>query len=513
MLKPFTHAWGDSLTGVPLQFVCMVGAAAGFLDFGFDQGIANALTQNPSFYATMPRLKGSSTILGTVLALFVLGAMIGCLTMSAIGNRVGRRPLMQVATITAMVGAGGMAGANGLAMFCVFRLLNGFGVGVLTGIVPSYVAEISKPRTRGLMMSLELCFAATGLMTAFWCAYGFAEHVDAIGWRIPVALQGLLLVPALISLQFTPESPRWLMEKGRIDEGRRVLERLHGAAYAAAATLEIQEAIAMEHAAQADKGYSACFSDNDQCFRYRTLLAIGVNVAQQATGINMATYYSANILIDSVGLAPERAILVLGGLGIAGLGFTIFGCFYLMEHAGRVRTMLIGAFGCCVSQILLAAGVANQQVKAGGYVAATGLYLFLCMFSATHLPTAFVYSAEITPLAIRTRAATLGVAVQYLVNFAVVMVTPTAIANIGWKYYMTFAIINGAMLPLIWWFCPETAGLSLEGIDELFAGGRVHVRRTVKVDNSGRLPVESLEANKPQGSFEHVEKIETADRY
>lgn len=294
----------------------------------------------------------------------------------------------------------------------------------------------------------------------------------------------------------------------------------------------------------------------------------------------MATYYSANILIDSVGLAPDRAILVLGGLGIAGLGFTIFGCFYLMEHAGRVRTMLIGALGCCISQILLAAGVANQSVKAGGYVAATGLYLFLCMFSATHLPTAFVYSAEITPLAIRTRAATLGVAVQYLVkcvelplplsparsggggadalrpsspspssflaasptplllrppppppsvpprppssssalshlsrSFAVVMVTPTAIANIGWKYYMTFAIINGAMLPLIWYFCPETAGLSLEGIDELFAGGRVHVRRTVKVDNSGRLPVASLEANKPQGSFEHVEKIETSDRY
>jgi len=288
----------------------MIGAAAGFLDFGFDQGIANALTQNPDFYEVMPTLKGSSTILGTVLALFVLGAMVGCLTMSVIGNSVGRRPLMQVATITAMVGAGGMAGANGLAMFCVFRLINGFGVGVLTGIVPSYVAEISKPRTRGLMMSLELCFAATvrppshtlsprarssaaadrpylptgphdcvlvrvALLLVLGrgepradaprspprrCAYGFADHKDAIGWRIPVALQGLLLVPALISLQFTPESPRWLMEKGRVDEGRRVLERLHGAAYAAAATVEIQEAIAMEHAAQAGKGYSACFS-------------------------------------------------------------------------------------------------------------------------------------------------------------------------------------------------------------------------------------------------------------
>lgn len=99
----------------------MVGAAAGFLDFGFDQGIANALTANPNFFETMPQLVDNETVLGTILALFVLGAMFGCLTMSAIGNRVGRRPLIMFATVTAMVGAAGMAGANGLAVFSVFR--------------------------------------------------------------------------------------------------------------------------------------------------------------------------------------------------------------------------------------------------------------------------------------------------------------------------------------------------------------------------------------------------------
>ncbi|GAA5997488.1 sugar porter family MFS transporter [Rhodotorula paludigena] len=509
MLKPLTHPWGEGLTGYPLQFVCMVGAAAGFLDFGFDQGIANALTANPNFFETMPQLVDNETVLGTILALFVLGAMFGCLTMSAIGNRVGRRPLIMFATVTAMVGAAGMAGSNGLAVFSVFRFINGFGVGILTGIVPSYVAEISKPRIRGLMMSLELVFAATGLMTAFWCAYGFAKFPGQIGWRIPTALQGLILIPALISILFSPESPRWLMEAGRVEEGRRVLERLHGTEFANAATLEIQEAIALEHAAQAGKGYAACFAKNEQCFRYRTFLSIGVNVAQQATGINMATYYSFVILTSSVGLAPARAQLVLGGLGIAGLGFMVFGCFVMMERVGRVKTMLIGAFGCMVGQILLAAGVANQDKSAGGIVAATGLYLFLCVFSGTHLPTAFVYSSEVTPLAIRTRAATLGIAMQYLLNFVVVMVTPTAIKNIGWRYYLAFSIINAAMIPLIWYFCPEVAGLTLEGVDELFAGGKVHMRRTVKVDGSGRLHADVLEANKPEGSFEHVEKIES----
>ncbi|GAA6057344.1 hypothetical protein JCM3770_001103 [Rhodotorula araucariae] len=509
MLRPITHPWGDSLSGISLQLVCMTGVAAGFLLFGYDQGIANAITANPAFYVLMPQLADNSEVLGTVLALFVLGAFCGCLTMSAIGNSIGRRPLMQVATILTLVGAIGMAAANGLACFCVFRLINGFGVGILTSIVPSYVAEISKPRIRGLMMSLELVFAATGLMTAFWVAYAFSTVTGPVGWRVPVAIQAGMILVTLITLQFTPESPRWLMEAGRVEEGHRVLERLHGKEFADAATVEIQDAIALEHAAQAGKGYAACFSKNDQCFRYRTFLSIGVNAAQQATGINMATYYSGNILIESVGMEPAKATLALGGLGIAGWVFMLFGCFVLMEKVGRVRTMLIGAFGCCVGQILLAAGVYHQNVKAGGYVAATGLYLFLSVFSGTHLPTAFIYSAEVTPLAIRTRAATLGVACQYILNFVVVMVTPTAIKNIGWGYYAIFAAVNGLMMPAIYWFCPEIAGLTLEGIDELFAGGKVHMRRTVKVDDSGRLPIDTLEQAKEHGSFQHVEKIDS----
>lgn len=148
---------------------------------GLQQGIANALTQNPDFFAVFPRLGDSSTILGTVLALFVLGAMLGCLTMSAIGNRVGRRPLMQFGTVCAMVGAGGMAGAQNLAMFCVFRLINGFGVGVLTSIVPSFVAEISKPRIRGLMMSLELVFAATVRRTVLVPSCSVCTVIDCGG--------------------------------------------------------------------------------------------------------------------------------------------------------------------------------------------------------------------------------------------------------------------------------------------------------------------------------------------
>ncbi|GAA6033535.1 hypothetical protein JCM8097_001442 [Rhodosporidiobolus ruineniae] len=505
-MRPFTAPWGENITGKALQFVTMLGCSAGFFVFGFDQGIANALTQNKDFFDTLPRLVGDETVLGVVLALFVLGAFCGCLTCSALGNKVGRRPLLIIATILTLIGAAGMAGAVNLAMFCVFRLINGFGVGILTSIVPSFVAEISKPAIRGLMMSLELVAAATGLMTAFWVAYGFSTEQGPVGWRVPTAIQGALICITLFTLAFTPESPRWLAEAGRVEEGRRVLARLHGEAFADAAMLEIIEAIALEHAAQKDVGYMQCFSKNDQCFRYRTFLALAVNFFQQATGINMATYYSGTILINNVGLAPQRATLILGGLGIAGLGFMLFGCFVMMEKVGRVNTMIIGAAGCCLGQVLLAAGV-GVGTKAGGVVAAAGLYIFLCVFSGTHLPTAFVYSAEITPLAIRSRAATLGVATQYIFNFVVVMVTPIAIKKIGWGYYAIFACVNAVMIPIVWYFCPEIAGLSLEGIDALFTNGEVKMRRTVKVDVGGHLTAADL--GKDKGSSEFIEKVDT----
>ncbi|GAA6011067.1 hypothetical protein JCM10207_005484 [Rhodosporidiobolus poonsookiae] len=506
MVAPFTRPWGDSITGTPLQVITMTGCAAGFFVFGFDQGIANALTGNADFFVQFPRIHNDETVLGVVLALFVLGAFVGCLTASFIGNAVGRRPFLQVATVGTIIGAAGMAGAVNLGMFCAFRLINGFSVGILTSIVPSYVAEISKPRVRGLMMSLELLFAATGLMTAFWVAYGFAKEQGPIGWRVPTALQGIFILITLVTLQFTPESPRWLAERGRVEEGRRVLERLHGTDYANAAITEIQEAIAIEHQAAAGKGYMDCFAKNDQCFRYRTGLSLLVNFFQQATGINMATYYSGAILINSVKMEPSKATLVLGFLGVAGWFFMLGGCFYLMERVGRVNTMVIGAIGCCIGQTLLAAGVA-VDTKAGGIVAATGLYLFLCIFSGTHLPTAFVYSAEIVPLAIRSRAATLGVATQYIFNFLVVMVTPIAIKNIGYKFYIIFAVVNALMVPAAFFLCPETAGLSLEGIDQLFEGGKVRIRRGVKGDLGGHLS--AAELGKDKGSFEHMEKVDS----
>lgn len=210
---------------------------------------------------------------------------------------------------------------------------------------------------------------------------------------MPLAIQAILILITLVCLIFTPESPRYLIEVGRKEEGFAVIRRFHGEEYAVAAMVEIEQAIALEHAT-AVKGWSAAFANNGQAFRYRTILSIGVNIMQQATGVNMATYYAGTIFIDAIKMEPSKASLALGGLGIAGLAATAFGCFFLIDRIGRVRTLMLGSFLQAVGMCLLAGGIAHIENKAAGYPAALGLYLFICAFSMTWLPVGWSYASE-----------------------------------------------------------------------------------------------------------------------
>lgn len=505
-MKPFTAPLGERvLRGNLLQAIIVVACSAGFYLFGYDQGIANALLSNPDFFLEYPVMT-DATKQGAILGLFVIGAMGGCLANSAIGNRLGRRPVLFVAAIGTLLGAGLQSGSRNLAMFIVSRLINGFFVGVLTSIVPPYMGEVSRTNIRGLFVALDLVLGSAGLMTAFWVSYGFRNTPGPIGWRMPLALQAMFVLITIACIPFIPESPRWLMEAGRRADSLAVLTRLHGREYAEKAAAEIEEAIALEHAT-AVTSWLDIFSNNKQCFRYRTILAISVNSFQQFTGVNMATYYAGTIFLTALNMPPDKGQLALGGLGISGHVACIFGCFVMIEYLGRVRTMMLGAATQSIAMILLAGGIAHIDNPAGGYVGAVGIYLFIMAFSATWLPCGWLYGAEVTPLAIRLKAAALGNTLQYAFNFMIVQVTPIGITRIGYKYYIPFAISNAVLVPLLYFYFPEISQLSLEEIDELFSDGKVRMRRS-PYEKIGHLHLDqALEAGKPvdgpQGSFEN----------
>ncbi|KZT59577.1 general substrate transporter [Calocera cornea HHB12733] len=471
-MKPFSDAWNLPIRGTPLLIAYLSACGLAFLLFGYDQGVMGGLVNSPYFLEVFPSLASNPTLLGTTVAIYEVGALIGSLACWIFGNHFGRRVTLMSGALIVLIGAALQAAAVNLTMLIVFRVFAGFGIGVLTSVTPPFVAECFPTRLRGRLVSCELLIGSTGLCSSFWVGYGCSFVPGQFAWRFPVALQCIFPMISIVMLCFLPDSPRWYVEQGRVDEARDLLVRLNGAKEGESVLQDIQEALLLEGGAQDNKSWLDCFTDNNQCFRYRTLLSIGALFMQQCTGVNMISYYSAVLFQNSIGLSANLSLLLSGFNG----GFSTL---FLIDRVGRVRLMMWTAATQAAQMAVLAAVLHyTEESRSYGIVGASMLFFFFATFSIGWLAPSWLYPSEITPLAIRASAAALGSASNWIFNFVVVEITPSGIANIGPNYYIIYAITNAICVPMLYFLYPETANLSLEEVDSLFVGGKVHLRRS-----------------------------------
>ena len=183
------------------------------------------------------------------------------------------------------------------------------------------------------------------------------------------------------------------------------------------------------------------------------------------------------IFQQSVGLGRNISLLLAGFNGIAYF-FSSLPPIWILDRLGRRKLMLFAAAGQCVCMAVLAGTVSNGS-KSAGIVAVVMLFLFNFFFAIGLLAIPWLLPAEYAPLAIRTKAAALASASNWIFTFLVVEITPISIQNVGWRTYVYFCVFNALFIPLIYFFFPETRNLSLEQIDGLFAGDKValHARR------------------------------------
>ena len=205
-------------------------------------------------------------------------------------------------------------------------------------------------------------------------------------------------------------------------------------------------------------------------------------------GINLVTYYAPVIFEQSVGLSSNLSLLLAGFNGVAYF-FSSLVPIWVLDRLGRRKLMLFACAGqaCCMAVL---AGTVWDGSTSAGIGATVMLFLFNFFFAVGLLAIPWLLPAEYAPLAIRTRAAALSSASNWIFTFLVVEITPVSIHNIGWKTYVYFAIFNAFFLPLIWYvsslfvvelrkltvvrlFYPETQNLTLEEIDQLFTGPKV----------------------------------------
>ena len=296
-----------------------------------------------------------------------------------------------------------------------------------------------------MLVMIEGALITGGICISYWIDFGFYyTEPSSVSWRFPIAFQiffALIIVAFVMEL---PESPRWLILKGHEDEALNVLGALSGLApddeFIQNEFVAIKDVVA-----EMSKGsFSDLFTMTEDRHFHRTVLAYVNQVFQQISGINLITYYAANIYQNEIGLTPFVSRLLAAFNGTEYFAASWIAVFTI-EKFGRRQLMLFGAAGMSLSMVVLSIvnWAALQKIGGAGpgVVAALFLFIFNTFFAIGWLGMTWLYPAEIVPLRIRAPANALATSANWAFNFMVVMITPISFATITWKTYVIFAVM------------------------------------------------------------------------
>ncbi|EKD05555.1 glucose transporter [Trichosporon asahii var. asahii CBS 8904] len=474
--------------------LCGCFAALGSILFGYLTG-QDSSTQN---------------YIGFITSSLLLGAFVGCIPASLIADMFSRRVAITVGAVTFLLGGALQTGATNKEFMMAGRFFAGMSIGQLALLVPLYQSEIAHPSIRGRLTTLQQFFLGIGALTAAWINYGMIHNYlgTALQWRFPLGFQMAPAVPLLFVTLILPESPRWLMLKGREDEALLTLAKLHARGdtsdpFVLGEFHEMQAKIREE--AQIDQGWGQIFH-NPQNFR-RVMLGVILQFSVQMTGVSFLQYYAPRIFAK-VGFSTETTLL----LGAAG-GFpnmaSQFAVVMLVDKLGRRRPLIVcnaisGFLYIFILWITYKFTVDDSGTATMGraFVALTWIWnIFFSWIGSL----SWAYPVEIMNSAIRAKAVALTSMACWIANFMIC----------GWKYYILFVVCGFTNAFTMWALFPETKGRTLEEMDDYFAStnwfvplaktkdldSRARERELAEKENENQFP----EKEDGKASVEHLE--------
>ncbi|HUI09016.1 MAG TPA: D-xylose transporter XylE [Bacteroidota bacterium] len=457
--------------------ITLVAALGGAL-FGYDTAVISGAVGALNWYFVLPRGL-PETAANSLLGLTVSGALLGCVIGGGIagfmGNRFGRKRSLLVSALLFVVTSVGSAmpelgfapvgqgGAGVLTQFILYRMIGGVGVGMVSLLSPMYIAEIAPAARRGRLVSLNQLAIIIGMLAILSVNYLIARQgddawINRTGWRwmfgsevVPAVLFALLLL-------WIPESPRWLVMKGREGEAARVLARLHDETPAGAIVAEIRSSLG------AARGALLAFGPR--------VILVGVLLAffQQFVGINVVLYYGPEIF-RTIGNPTDAAMLQTLLVGVVNFLFTIV-AIRSVDRFGRKPLQIAGALVMAASMAALGFVFLAAHLGLGALIC---MMVFMAAFSCSWGPIAWVLIAEIYPNVIRGKAMSLAVAVMWVANYCVSWTFPmldkstllTSLFHHGFAYWL-YALMALLAALFMWKWVPETKGKTLEEMEALW---------------------------------------------
>ncbi|KXL43979.1 hypothetical protein M433DRAFT_68828 [Acidomyces richmondensis BFW] len=453
--------------------------SSGFLLFGYDQGVMSGNYNNHLLgiitSSTFLDAMGDpdSTIVGTIVSIFHIGAFLGAIFTSIVGERLGRRRTLICGTAIDTVGAILQCTSYGQAQMFVGRIISGLaGIGMVTSAVPVYQSEVLKAGTRGWVGACLLSIVISGLVLAYWLDYGFSFANSSIQWRFPIAFQLVFALYAGIGALFLPDTPRWLYGHSQVDESMKVLSALRNLpANDPSVQLEYADtAAALELERKERSDWTGVFRDGGVKGNRRVLLAMGAQLMQQATGINVALFYAPTIFEKVIGMPHNLALLVAGALQTWWL-ISSFLTWYLIDRFGRRKLYMTMAVGMSLCMTGLSISV-WKNTHASGIGATICLFMFEAFFVWGWHSGIWIYPPEILPFKLRAQGSALSTSMNWIGSFVIGEVSNPGFARLGYRFYIIFAAFNLSFIPIVYFFYPETAGKTLESVDLIFVDGR-----------------------------------------
>jgi MFS transporter, SP family, sugar:H+ symporter len=448
-------------------------ATIGGLLFGYDSGAVNG---------TQPGLKAafglSDAGLGFTVGSLLIGCFIGAFLAGRLADVMGRRNVMMLAAVLFLIGALVQGFAHEQWIFVIARIAGGMAVGAASVLSPAYISEVAPANIRGRMTTVQQIMIITGLTAAFVVNYFLAASAGAStsnfwagieAWRWMYLMQAIPAAVFLIALFFIPESPRFLVSKGRTDDARSVLTSLFGASEAETKLVEIQASFSADHRPRLSDIMDPVKGGVRPIVWAGLLLA----VFQQLVGINVIFYYGAT-LWQLAGFTEDQSLqinIVSGLVSIAACFVTIA----LVDRIGRKPLLLIGSAGMAATLFALVYVFANGALDEGGNlqlssslgtVALIAANLYVIFFNVSWGPIMWVMLGEMFPNQIRGSALAVCGFAQWFSNYLIAQSFPLMAAGLGlavsYSFYAVAAVISFFLVSK---FIHETKGKELEAME------------------------------------------------
>ena len=471
----------------------LVATIGGFL-FGYDSGVINGTVDG------LRSAFGSEDIgTGFNVASMLLGCAIGAAFAGRAADIFGRRTMMIVAAVFFVISAWGSGVANSSGEFVFFRILGGLAVGEASVMAPAYISEIAPARMRGRLTTIQQIAIISGLFFSFLANYLLANAAGGstaefwLGFATWRWMFWVELIPAIIffiALFRIPESPRFLVIKGKTDQANVVLTRLFGAEAAKMKVEEIRSSLASDHKPK----LADLFDREKGGVRLIVWAGIGLAVFQQLVGINVVFYYGA-VLWQSVGLSEGDALMINVVSGALSIAAVIAGLL-VIDRIGRKPMLLFGSLGMAVTLGLVAYAFSTGTFLAAGTVLEAGTVLasgtaypegavltnsvldlrpemgllalvsaniYVMFFNFSWGPVMWVMLGEMFPNQIRGSGLAVSGFAQWIANFGITMSFPIMAAGLGlmttYSFYAVCALIS---FFFVWVIVRETRGKELE---------------------------------------------------